>query len=104
MHTLIKLLVGATLGAATLAISPALAQTYPVKPVKIMVGASAGGGTDIIARVLAEKFAEGLKQPFVVENRPGASNEICSNLSMRSFMVAGLRISLGMQYVALLCR
>jgi tripartite-type tricarboxylate transporter receptor subunit TctC len=40
--------------------------------VKILVGANAGGGTDVIARMLAEKFAEGLKQPFVVENRPGA--------------------------------
>ena len=65
MHTLIKLLVGATLGAATLANSPALAQTYPVKPVKIMVGASAGGGTDIIARMLAEKFNDAFKGSFL---------------------------------------
>jgi tripartite-type tricarboxylate transporter receptor subunit TctC len=62
----------------------AQADSYPTKPVRIMVGASAGGGTDIIARVLAEKFAEGMKQPFVVENRPGASNTIASDLTARA--------------------
>jgi tripartite-type tricarboxylate transporter receptor subunit TctC len=66
--------------------APAAAQadSYPARAVRIMVGASAGGGTDIIARVLAEKFAEALKQPFVVENRPGASNTIASDLTARA--------------------
>src|SRR5712671_6852602 len=66
--------------------APAVAQAdgYPARAVRIMVGASAGGGTDIIARVLAEKFAEGLKQPFVVENRPGASNTIASDLTAKA--------------------
>src|SRR5215203_5353092 len=59
----------------------ALAQTYPVKPVRIMVGANAGGGTDIIARVLAEKYQAALGQPFVVENRPGASNTIAADIT-----------------------
>ena len=57
---------------------------YPVRPVKIMVGASAGGGTDIIARMLAEKFSDALKQPFVVENRPGASNTIAADLTTKA--------------------
>ena len=72
---------------ASLALSagPALAQSdYPSKPVRIMVGANAGGGTDIIARMLAEKFAESLKQPFVVENRPGASNTIAADLTAKA--------------------
>ena len=61
----------AALALLALAAVPALAQSdYPNKPVRIMVGANAGGGTDVIARMLAEKFAESLKQPFVVENRP----------------------------------
>jgi len=66
--------------------SPAMAADppYPVKPVKIMVGASPGGGTDIIARMLAEKFAETQKQPFVVENRPGASNTIAADLTAKA--------------------
>ena len=60
------------------------AQTYPVKPVRIMVGAGAGGGTDIIARMLAEKYQTALGQPFVVENKPGASNTIAADLTARA--------------------
>src|SRR5712671_8058405 len=62
----------------------AQADSYPARPVRIMVGASAGGGTDIVARVLADKFAEGMKQPFVVENRPGASNTIAADLTAKA--------------------
>ena len=60
------------------------ATVYPVKPVRLMVGASAGGGTDIIARMLAEKFAASFKDPFVVENRPGASNTIAADLTAKA--------------------
>jgi tripartite-type tricarboxylate transporter receptor subunit TctC len=49
-----------------------------------MVGAGPGGGTDIIARMLAEKFAEGLKGSFVVENKPGASNTIAADITARA--------------------
>jgi tripartite-type tricarboxylate transporter receptor subunit TctC len=61
-----------------------LAQGYPAKTVRIMVGANAGGGTDIIARLLAEKFADGLKGTFVVENKPGASNTIAADLTAKA--------------------
>ena len=71
--------------AAALAAGAAAAQAdYPQKTVRIMVGANAGGGTDIIARMLAEKFGESLKQPFVVENRPGASNTIAADLTAKA--------------------
>ena len=60
------------------------ATPYPVKPVRLMVGASAGGGTDIIARMLAEKFGASFKEPFVVENRPGASNTIAADLTAKA--------------------
>jgi tripartite-type tricarboxylate transporter receptor subunit TctC len=70
--------------AAALAL-PATAQTaYPTKPVKLMVGAGPGGGTDIIARLLAEKFAEGMKGTWVVENKPGASNTIAADLTAKA--------------------
>lgn len=60
------------------------AQSYPSKPVRIMVGATPGGGTDVIARMLAEKFAVTMKQPFVVENRPGAANTIAADFTAKA--------------------
>ena len=64
--------------------SVALAQPYPTRPVKIMAGASPGGGIDIISRMLADKFADSFKQPFVVENRPGASNTLAADFTARA--------------------
>jgi tripartite-type tricarboxylate transporter receptor subunit TctC len=61
-----------------------LAQPYPGKAVRVMVGASPGGGTDIIARLLADKFADSMKQPFIVENRPGASNTIAADVTAKA--------------------
>jgi len=64
--------------------SLAAAQTYPARPVKILVGANAGGGTDIIARMLADKFQGAFGQPFVVENKPGASNTIAADATAKA--------------------
>jgi tripartite-type tricarboxylate transporter receptor subunit TctC len=77
MHTFARLATGVALAAAA---SLALAQTWPSRPVRIMVGASPGGGTDIIARMLAEKYQPIFGQPFIVENRPGASNTIATDI------------------------
>lgn len=74
-----------SLAFALVALSPvAVAQTYPAHPVKIMVGANAGGGTDIIARLLAEKYQASMGQPFVVENKPGASNTIAADATAKA--------------------
>jgi tripartite-type tricarboxylate transporter receptor subunit TctC len=58
---------------------PAQAQdNFPSKPIHIIVGFAAGGGNDIIVRVLAPKMSEGLGQPVIIENRPGAQNIIAA--------------------------
>ena len=73
------------LAAFALARTAALAQpAWPARPLRILVGANAGGGTDIIARMLADKLQESLKQPVVVENRPGASNTIAADLTAKA--------------------
>jgi tripartite-type tricarboxylate transporter receptor subunit TctC len=65
-------------GAAALVAAPRLAaaQAYPTRPVHWIVAAAAGGGNDIFARLLGQRLAERLGQPFVVENRGGAANNI----------------------------
>jgi tripartite-type tricarboxylate transporter receptor subunit TctC len=73
------------IAATTLALAlPVAAQSYPAKPVRLMVGASPGGGTDIVARMLGKELAETLKQPFVVDNKPGASNTIAADITAKS--------------------
>jgi tripartite-type tricarboxylate transporter receptor subunit TctC len=59
-----------------IASSPALAQTWPAKPVKIIVPFAAGGPADVYARFLSQRLQDELGQPFVVEDRPGAGSVI----------------------------
>ena len=69
-----------------LALVPAVAeaQTYPARAVRVLVGFPPGGGTDIMARVLAPQLSQQLGQPFVVENRPGATTNIASDMVAKS--------------------
>ena len=62
----------------------ALAQNYPTKPIKVMVGVPPGGPTDAVARAVAPELAEALGQPLVIENRPGASAVIASELAAKA--------------------
>lgn len=60
------------------------AQDYPTKPVRMIVAFSAGGGTDVVARALADRASQKLRQPVVVENRPGANGMIAADFVARS--------------------
>src|SRR6187549_4087003 len=62
----------------------AAAQAYPSRPVKIIVPATTGGAIDVIARVLADKMTTSLGQPVVVENKPGASNNLGTDFVAKS--------------------
>ncbi len=54
----------------------ARAQAYPTRPVRIIVGAASGGAFDILARLIGQWLSERFRQPFIVENRPGAGTNI----------------------------
>jgi len=56
--------------------APASAQTYPNGPITLIVPFAAGSGTDAVARIVGQKLGERLKQPVVVDNKPGASAQI----------------------------
>src|SRR5438445_4194018 len=60
----------------TAAFAPAMAQTYPTRPVAIVVPFAAGGGNDIMARLLAQHMSRAFGQQFVVDNRAGAAGTI----------------------------
>lgn len=71
---------GAALVAPSLLALPALAQTWPTKPVRIIVPFTPGGTADTMGRLVGQKLSENLKQTFIVENRPGAGGTIGSDL------------------------
>src|SRR4051812_35632195 len=82
-----KLKAALTVAAATIALGAAFqaaAQPYPTRPVKIIVPATTGGAIDVIARVLADKMTASLGQPVVVENKPGASNNLGTDFVAKS--------------------
>ena len=73
-------------GAATL---PSLsfvasAEDYPTRPIRIIAGFAAGGAVDIVARLIAQWLSERIGQQCVVENRPGAGNNIATEYVLKS--------------------
>src|SRR5262245_52212503 len=54
------------------------AEDFPARPIKVLVGAPAGGTTDTMARAIADPMAAALKQPVLVENRPGAGGNLAA--------------------------
>ncbi len=59
-------------------------QTYPAKPVRIVVPLAPGGNVDIVARAIAQHLTESLGQQVIVENRPGASSLVGTQLAAKS--------------------
>ena len=72
--------------AVALALSSGLAhaQSYPNRPVKIVVPFAAGGPADNYARFMAQRLSDELKQPFVIDNKPGAGSIIGTDFAAKS--------------------
>ena len=79
-----KLIAAAAAGLLALAAGAVQAQGWPTRPIRIMVGSAPGGGTDAMARAVADRLGPLLKQPVVVENRPGVSNTLAADATAKS--------------------
>ena len=78
-------LIAAFLALNVVAAAPALAQApYPERPITFIVPQSPGGANDTIARIVTQKLATILKQPMIVDNRPGAGGNIGTVLSAKA--------------------
>src|SRR5512146_340140 len=66
------------------AVAAAQGTTYPAKPVTIIVPAAPGGVTDVLARMLAQRFTDAWGQQAIVENKPGANNQIAAEYVAKS--------------------
>jgi tripartite-type tricarboxylate transporter receptor subunit TctC len=59
-------------------------QAYPTRPVRVVVAFTAGGTTDILARSIGQQLSERLKQPFLIDNKPGSGGNIGTEIVVRS--------------------
>lgn len=85
MMTLRRLLVACfTISFVAAALIPASAQDYPARPVTVVVPFTPGGTTDILGRLFAQGLEQRLGKPFLVENRPGAGQQIGTSAVAKS--------------------
>jgi tripartite-type tricarboxylate transporter receptor subunit TctC len=76
--------VAASAAALSGASRPALAQTYPARPVHLISSFAAGGPNDLLARLIGQWLSERLGQPFIIDNRPGAGGNIGTELAAKA--------------------
>lgn len=69
---------------ANLFVHQALAQNYPSRPIKFIAPFPPGGTSDVLGRLIAQKLSEGLGQPVILENRPGASGNIGHEMAAKA--------------------
>ena len=81
---MIARVIAAAATAALLGLHTESAQAYPDRPISMIVPFAPGGPTDIIARIVADSLSHALKQPVVVENKPGAAGNIGMGLAARA--------------------
>lgn len=74
------------LAACVLALSTgsAAAQAYPSRPIRVIVPFAVGSGTDILTRLITEELQKSLGQPFVIDNKPGASSQIAAEAAAKA--------------------
>lgn len=69
---------------APYSVAPVAAQAYPNKPLRMIVNFPPGGAADVMGRAIAQTVSESLKQPIVVENRPGANGNLGADAVAKS--------------------
>ena len=72
-------LAAASVSLGALLVAPAIAQTYPSKPIRIVVPFGAGGVADLTARTVAQKMSESMGQAVAIENKPGAGGVVAGD-------------------------
>jgi tripartite-type tricarboxylate transporter receptor subunit TctC len=72
------------MGMSVMGVNGAAALDYPTKPVRWIVGYPAGGSTDILARLIGQWLSARLGQQFIIENKPGAGNNIGTEQVVRA--------------------
>ncbi len=80
--------------AAMAAAVPVQADDYPTRPITILVPFPPGGSSDIVMRLVASKASEALKQPIVIENRPGAAGNVAA-MAIKNAAPDGYLLMLG---------
>jgi len=76
--------IGIVLTILVAALGGAAAQSYPNRPIRVLVPFAAGGAVDTLARLIGQKMSEGLGQPVIIENRPGAGGNLASDVLAKS--------------------